>query len=78
MICPAVSRVSEIEAAIARLPVEERGRLASMIIRGLDDDMPDISPEWKETLERRSQEMSSGEVMPLTIDEFRDRLHKRA
>ena len=70
-----MSSVSEIETAIARLPVEERGRLASKIIRDLDDDLPEISQEWLEVIERRSKEMESGKVTPLNLDEFRDRLH---
>lgn len=44
------------------LPIEDRSRLASRLLESLDDD-DDISPEWKDELDRRLQEIDEGKAV---------------
>ena len=44
------------------LPIEDRSRLASRLLESLDED-DDISPEWKDELDRRIQEIDEGKAV---------------
>ncbi|MGL5019040.1 MAG: addiction module protein [Luteolibacter sp.] len=44
------------------LPHEDRSRLASRLLESLDDD-DDVSPEWKNELDRRLQEIDEGKAV---------------
>lgn len=44
------------------LPLEDRSRLASRLLESLDDG-DDVSPEWKDELDRRLQEIGEGKTV---------------
>jgi putative addiction module component (TIGR02574 family) len=48
---------------VLRLPDEDRAELAYCLIRSLEDDDTDVQTAWEVELERRWQEMDSGEVV---------------
>ena len=49
---------------LLQLPSQDRAELAYCLIRSLDDkDAPGIQAAWETELERRWQEMESGEVV---------------
>ena len=50
------------------LPLEDRSRLASRLLESLDDD-DDVSPEWKDEIHRRVQEMKDGTAVMIPHDE---------
>jgi putative addiction module component (TIGR02574 family) len=62
------------------LPHEDRSRLASRLLESLDDE-DDISPEWKDEIRRRVQEMKDGTAIMVPHEEVmanvRARLIKR-
>lgn len=54
------------------LPVEQRSRLASVLIESLDaDDDSGLSPAWKAEVTRRARELDEGGVKPVSFEEFR-------
>jgi putative addiction module component (TIGR02574 family) len=61
------------------LPVELRSRLASLLIDSIDhsDDEGRVSPAWSIEIARRARELDEGTVVPLTLDQFRERIEKR-
>ena len=57
------------------LPVEQRSRLATVLIDSLDaDDDAKLTPAWKAEVVRRASELDDGSVLPLSLDEFRSRI----
>lgn len=58
MVTTAVSYEQVKEEAL-QLPLEDRSRLASRLLESLDDD-DDVSPEWKDEIDRRLQEIDEG------------------
>lgn len=54
------------------LPVEQRSRLASVLIESLDsDDDSGLSTAWKAEVTRRARELDNGSVKPMSFEEFR-------
>ena len=44
------------------LSLEDRSRLASRLLESLDDD-DDVSPEWKDEIDRRLKEIDEGRAV---------------
>ncbi|WP_369335607.1 addiction module protein [Luteolibacter arcticus] len=63
-----MSQVSEIRQAASKLSIQERAELAVFLLEDLDDSPHSVSDE--EVLRRRD-EMASGAVTGLTMEEFR-------
>ena len=60
------------------LPVEQRSRLATVLIDSLDaDEDGSLSPEWKAEVTRRASELDDGSVKPMSFDEFRNHIEER-
>lgn len=58
------------------LSIEERADLAAQILESLDSsDDPEVQAAWQAEIERRMAQLDSGEVKPLSLDEFRRRLN---
>lgn len=64
-----MSTFGDILQAALKLPAEERAELAAHLLGGLDADHPCVSD--KEALRRRD-ELASGTVTGLSLDEFRE------
>ena len=60
------------------LPIEQRSRLATVLIDSLDaDEDASLSPAWKSEVTRRASELDKGSVKPMTFDEFRNHVEER-
>lgn len=59
---PATISYEKVEDDALHLPLEDRSRLASRLLESLDDD-DDVSPEWKDELDRRLQEIDEGKAV---------------
>lgn len=63
----AVQFYEKVEDEALHLPHEDRSKLASRLLESLDDD--DLSPEWKEELARRVEEIDNGTAKLIPHDE---------
>ncbi len=66
-----MSAIEELEKTVLSLPVEQRVWLAQSLLGSL----PPVGEEWSEVeelaeVERREQEIASGQVSPLSDTEF--------
>lgn len=62
----------QIERELLRLPASERARLAARLIASLDEDAG-VDRAWAEEVRRRDQELDSGAVQALPLeDSLRD------
>lgn len=58
----------QVEAAVQRLPREERARLAEVLIASLDEET-EIEQAWSVEIARRVQELQSGAVTSIPAEE---------
>lgn len=66
----AVSKYEEIEDAVLHLSQSERSRLTMRLLESLDEDGDiEISPEWREELNRRVRDIDEGRTKPIDKDE---------
>jgi putative addiction module component (TIGR02574 family) len=67
-----------LDAALA-LPEEERLQFAEALIVSLQpDDQPPFDESWREIIQRRSAELRSGQVTPVTWEEVKRRTREKA
>ncbi len=67
---------SELLRQALELSVEERADLAAQILESLDSsDDPEVQAAWQAEIERRMAQLDSGEVKPISAEEFRRRLN---
>ncbi len=60
------------------LPTQERARLAAELIASLDEgEDADVEQAWAIEIERRAEELRSGEVQGVPWEEARERLLRR-
>lgn len=63
---------------ILRLPADERARLATELIRSLDEHAdPDAAEAWDAEIERRGAEVAAGNAETMTLDEYRAHVRAR-
>jgi putative addiction module component (TIGR02574 family) len=61
------------------LPAEERADLASTLIDSLDATVDEnVEAAWQEEISRRMEDLASGRVKPVSLEEFRRRLSSAA
>ncbi len=60
--------VQELEAALLKLPTQERARLAEVLIDSLDQEN-EIAQAWTDEAERRLEELRSGKVQGIPAEE---------
>jgi putative addiction module component (TIGR02574 family) len=60
--------VQELEAALLKLPNQERARLAEVLIDSLDEEN-EIAQAWTDEAERRLEELRSGKVQGVPAEE---------
>lgn len=57
------------------LPVAERAELAGSLIESLDEaDDESVKAAWDEEIARRMEELDSGKVKPISLEQARRRL----
>jgi putative addiction module component (TIGR02574 family) len=69
---------SKLKAELLNLASEDRAELAYFLIRSLEEE-PDtgVQPAWEAELERRWQEMQSGNVVGVPAEEVFAELRKK-
>lgn len=74
-------KVEQLLAESRKLPREERARFALALVRDLEDaeedDDADVHKAWTGELQRRIDEVRTGAVEPLTLDQFRQRVREQ-
>jgi putative addiction module component (TIGR02574 family) len=61
-----------------QLPLDERSKLAGKLLESLDDgDDVEISPEWREELQRRVRDIDEGRAKLIPHDEVMQRVKAR-
>jgi putative addiction module component (TIGR02574 family) len=66
---------SELLRKALTLPVAERAELAGSLIESLDEAKDKrVEAAWEEEIARRMEELDSGKVEPVSLDEARRRL----
>src|SRR5215471_13612252 len=70
--------LDEILRQAMTLPPEQRAALAGSLLESLDEEVDeDAEVAWKAEIQRRMQELDSGSVTPITLEEFERRISKR-
>ena len=66
---------SELLKKALTLPVAERAELAGSLIESLDEaDDESVKAAWDEEIVRRMEDLNSGRVKPISLEEARRRL----
>lgn len=68
--------VEEMEAALLKLPNQERARLAEVLIASLDEEN-EIANAWADEAERRLAELRSGAVQGVPAEDVFARIRAR-
>jgi hypothetical protein len=68
----------EVMDQVLTLPVEQRSRLASVLISSLEDEgHASLSPEWLQEVKTRAKELEEGSVEGLSLKEFEEYVEKQ-
>ncbi len=74
-------KVEQLLAESRKLPHAERARFALALVRELEDAKEDsdadVHEAWTGELQRRLDEVQTGAVEPLTLDQFRQRVREQ-
>lgn len=65
-----------IEEALS-LPVEERARVADLILQSMNPPDPSVEEKWAAEIRRRIEEVESGKVKMIPGDEVFEEIRKR-
>ena len=68
---------AHLEGEVLHLPREERSKLASKLLESLDDDDFQPTPEWKDELSRRANELDEGRAKALPAKAVWDGINDR-
>jgi putative addiction module component (TIGR02574 family) len=68
---------SELEAEAMSLPIEARALLLDRLLASLGSD-PEIEAAWAAEAQRRDEEVESGQVVPIALDDVLARLRAKA
>jgi putative addiction module component (TIGR02574 family) len=64
---------------VLELPAEDRLEFTEALIASLrPTDQPPFDPSWREIIHRRSAELRSGQVTPVTWEEVKRRLREKS
>lgn len=69
--------IKELIREAESLPVEERALIVDCLLRTLNPPDAEIDKKWAEVAKRRLEEMRSGQVQPVSGDEFFKRIRER-
>lgn len=67
----------EIFDHVASLPVEERASFADELLKTLNQPVPEVERKWVEAATRRLDELRSGRVAGIPVDEVLEKARKR-
>ncbi len=75
----AMATADELLSDALQLPLEERTRLVHELLLSLEAEGEDEDAEaaWPQELERRAQEVISGQAEPVSVDEARRQVTER-
>jgi putative addiction module component (TIGR02574 family) len=69
----------ELLTTILELPAEDRLEIAEALIAFLRPaQQPPLDPSWREVIRRRSAELRSGQVTPVTWEQVKQRAREKA
>ena len=70
--------LEKLERDILALPVQERAKLAHVLITSLDEDSPqEVESAWDIEVEKRVQEILNGKITGIPAEEVFARLRKK-
>jgi len=69
--------MQELMDEVVSLPIEERARLADVLLNSLNRSNPEIDRVWAEEATKRLEEIRSGKVKTVPIDEVFEKLSGR-
>lgn len=73
--------VDQLSAESRKLPPRDRARFVLALVRDLENDDEDsevnVHEAWTTELQRRWDEVQTGAVEPLTMDQFRQRVREQ-
>jgi putative addiction module component (TIGR02574 family) len=70
-------RVEEIIEEARSLTAEDRARLVNSLLESYHRPSPEISAKWRETIDRRVQEIESGSVTGIPAEEVFAKVQRR-
>ncbi len=66
--------VEELYLAALQLTEREREVLADLLVDSIQDEAPNLNPEWNIVIAQRLEDMKSGKAKTFTLDEVKLRL----
>jgi putative addiction module component (TIGR02574 family) len=70
-------KTDELIQEIQALPVEERARVADLVLKSLNRTESEIDKKWAELSRQRLHEIKTGGVKPIAGEEIFDEIWKR-
>jgi putative addiction module component (TIGR02574 family) len=70
-------KTAEIMHELANLPVDERALIADSLLQTLNASQPEIEQEWLKVAQQRLQEIDSGKVKMVSMEEMTTRINHR-
>jgi putative addiction module component (TIGR02574 family) len=58
-----IQSYQHLEEEVLHLPRVDRSKLASRLLESLDEDEHELSPEWREELQRRVSDIDAGNAI---------------
>lgn len=66
-----------LEEEVLHLPRMDRSQLASRLLESLDQDEHELSPEWREELQRRVGDIESGKTKLVPAQDLWNEINQR-
>ena len=66
-----------LEEKVLHLPREDRSQLASRLLESLDEDEHELSPEWRDELQRRIANIDAGTVKLIPAEDLWNEANQR-
>lgn len=73
----ATASYAHLEDEVLHLSREDRSRLASKLLQSLEEDEVELSPEWRQELQRRVEEVDKGKANLIPAKEVWDGINRR-
>ncbi len=70
-------KTADIMNELANLPVEERALIADSLLQTLNTSQPEIELAWLKVAQQRLQEIDSGNVKVVSMEEMTTRTNRR-
>ena len=66
-----------LEEEVLHLPRVDRTQLASRLLESLDEDEHELSPEWREELQRRIENIDAGKAKLIPAEDLWKEINQR-